>query len=103
MHVDFALFNGDALLLRGFFHCEASPRTELFTGLESHELTVTHRFEEPACPIEIECRQNGQIRYTAALRMGIHDSEDCESLDLGDIHTFAFRCSYRSGTVQPAP
>jgi hypothetical protein len=93
MRVDFALFDGDALLLRGFFHLEASPRTELFTGPDSHELTVTHRFEEPACPIEIECRQDRRVRYAAALRMGVHNSDDWESIDLGNIHNFVFRCS----------
>jgi hypothetical protein len=93
MHVDFAFFDGDNLLLRGFFHCMASPRTEHFSAAEAHEFTVTHRLEEPACPIEIECRQHGKVRYTAALRMGVHDSEDWEAIDLGNIHTFAFRCS----------
>lgn len=93
MHVDFAFFDGDTLLLRGFFHCETSPCTEHFAGRDSHEFTVTHRFEEPACPIEIECRHTGKVRYTAALRMGVHNSDDWEAIDLGNIHTFAFRCS----------
>jgi hypothetical protein len=61
--------------------------------VESHEFTVTHRFEVPACPVEIECRQRGSLRYTAALRMGVHDSDDWETIDLGHVHTFAFRCS----------
>jgi len=93
MHVDFAFFDGDSLLLRGFFHCVASPRTEEFTGADSHEFRVTYRLEERACPVEIECRQHGKVRYTAALRMGVHDSEDWEAIDLGNSHTFAFRCS----------
>ena len=93
MHVDFAFFDGDTLLLRGFFHCVTSSRTERFVGGESHEFIVTHRFDTPACPIEIECRRGTEVRYTAALRMGVHDSEDWESIDFANVHTFAFRCS----------
>ena len=31
--------------------------------------------------------------YHAALRVGVHDSDDWESINLGNIHTMGFRCS----------
>jgi len=93
MHVEFAVFDGEVLLSRGRFHCIASSRTECFAGAESHQFTITHRFDLPACRVFIECRQGDTIRYRAGLAMGVHDSDDWEAVDLGQIHTFAFRCS----------
>ena len=113
MHVAFAFFRGDALLHRGelllrdapgfvvygehhHVQLEAGapfaerPEFQLFAGL-----VIEHTFELPACPITLRyytvagAEQTKQ--FEAALRMGVHESDDWESVELGD-YTFAFRC-----------
>jgi hypothetical protein len=72
MKVELAFFHGDSLLCRTQITCGAEERTEVFSGADSHEFTVTHRFEEPACPVVIDCTRSGERLYRAALRMGVH-------------------------------
>jgi len=116
MHVSFALFEDNTLLHRGEFlvgqrpgfvvygehhHVALStthafvhrPEFQLFSGL-----VVEHSFELPASPISlryytIEHEQQEQ-RFNAALRVGVHASEDWETLQLAG-YTFAFRCAPR--------
>jgi hypothetical protein len=114
MHVAFALFEGDELLHRGEFlvaerkglvvygehhHVPLQggeafahrPEFQLFAGL-----VIEHSFELPACPVELRFYTVAlgaqDLRFHAALRMGVHESEDWESVDLG-AYTFAFRCA----------
>jgi len=96
MLVDLAFFDGDALLARSVIRCGAMEATESSAG-EGHEFVVTHRFEEPACPIEIVCTKAGKHLYSAALRMGVHTSEDWESITLGDVHDLCFFCRPSDG------
>jgi len=91
MLVDLAFFDGDVLLARSAIRCGPAEATESIMG-EGHEFLVTHRFEEPACPIEIVCTKAGKRLYRAALRMGVHTSEDWESVNLGNIHDLGFLC-----------
>ena len=65
---------------------------EHLDGVGGHKFELSSQFEEPACPVEIECRRDGALLYKAALRVGVHTSDDWESLDLASIHTLAFRC-----------
>lgn len=92
MFVDLAFFDGDLLLARSGIRCESIEAKESIVG-ENYELVVTHKFEEPACPIEIVCMKAGKLLYSTALRMGVHTSDDWESITLGNIHDLAFRCS----------
>lgn len=120
MHVTFALFEGDELLQRGefliglerafgvygeqsTFPLPAVPpfsdrlQIQLFAGL-----TIEHSFELPACPVTlcyylIDSANDNQLprqirRFRAALQMGVHASDDWESLELPP-YTFAFKCS----------
>jgi len=91
MLVDLAFFEGDVLLARSVVRCGSAEATESIMG-EGHEFLVTHRFEEPACPIEIVCTKAGKRLYSAALRVGVHRSEDWESVSLGNIHDLGFLC-----------
>jgi hypothetical protein len=91
MLVDLAFFSGDQLLGRSAIRCGATTVTETIAG-EGHVFVVTHRFEDPACPIEIVCTKAGQPLYRAALRMGAHASDDWESVTLGNIHELCFFC-----------
>jgi hypothetical protein len=101
MLVDLAFFDGDVLLARAVIRCGSKETTESITG-EGHEFHVTHRYEEPACPIEIVCTKAGVRLYSAALRMGVHTSQDWESVNLGNIHDLGFFCRpSEAGEAQP--
>lgn len=92
MQIDLAFFDGDVLLARGSISCGPEERIELIAGSD-HEFEVTHQFEEPSCPVTIVCRQRDRQLYKAGLQVGVHTSEDWESINLGNIHTLGFRCS----------
>lgn len=116
MHVDLALFKGDALLHRcrfligsekgiscygehtHFSLSDAEPDglpVELFSGL-----VVEHQFDLPACPVGIqlfdvvstddlaEAYRQSRV-FSASLHMGVHTSEEWESISLGD-YTISF-------------
>lgn len=122
MHVEFALFLGDELLHLGNLVvrpeknviCYGSHRhvkivrtivgTDVVVPLDLFEgLIVSTEFDLPASSIEMEyyqLRETGDAHYPikqirlwkSALRMGVHTSEDWESLAL-DKHTLAFKCT----------
>ena len=92
MAIELAFFDDDSLLCRGTVRCEDLETTEVFSSSAGHRFEVTHRFELPACPVEIVCFEDGKKLYESALRVGVHKSDDWESINLGDIHTLGFRC-----------
>ena len=116
MLVSFGFFKGDTILHKGALYIEqrkgmsvygehkhyilpdSSIEVQLFGGL-----VIEHEFEAPACPVTIKyfgiepgsspTEPYRQIQHlNAALRMGVHDSEDWESLQLID-YTLGFKCS----------
>jgi hypothetical protein len=120
MHVAFAFFEGDELLRRGEFligqertlgvygeHSHIAlpdgvpfsnkPEIQLFAGL-----TVEHSFELPACPVSMRyyiIKDGGagqppqqERAMNCEMRMGVHTSDDWESLDLSP-YTLAFKCT----------
>lgn len=91
MLVDLAFFSGDVLLARSAIRCGATTVTESIAS-EDHEFVVTHKFERPSCPIGIVCTKAGRRLYSAALQMGVHVSDDWESVTLGNIHELCFFC-----------
>jgi hypothetical protein len=115
MVVSFGFFDGEKLLHKGSFHIRngkgvsiyrehkhfvltsAATDVQLFAGL-----VIEHEFELPACPVSVRflevvpCpdspEQFRQVqRFNAALRMGVHQSDDWENIEL-DKHTLAFKC-----------
>lgn len=118
MHVDFALFKEEKLLLRGSFlvtkdkglscHGEQVQITALRATGESTAayafsgLIIEHEFELPAAnltlryfevePATTPDQSHSQVqRFSAALQMGIHHSEEWETIALGGFD-LAFRC-----------
>ena len=106
--VEFGLFHHDALLCRSTIRIEEQRKSEEFecadpsdtTGSASSKvhLVIQHQYGLPAASLHLWL-----IRYVApesakemvvdaALTMGVHDSEDWESVALGEDYTFAFRC-----------
>ena len=92
MHIDLALFDGDALLVRGAIDCSVQEQSFLLESKSGLVFAFTARFEDPACPVSVHCTLQGKTLYRTALRVGVHTSDDWESIDLGGIHTLAFWC-----------
>ncbi len=93
MRVELAFFDGDTLLTRGEIQCGVEPNKSCFHSKQGHTFLVNYQFEEPACPVEIECIIDDAVKYRAALRVGVHNSEDWEVISLGNIHDLGFKCS----------
>jgi len=92
MQIDLAFFDGDDLLCRARVRCGSREVTEALDGERGFRFFVTHSFAEPACPVAIVCERSGERQYEAALMVGVHASEDLESIQLGNVHTLVFRC-----------
>ena len=92
LHIELAFFRDDELLCRGEVDCGAFESIRRIEDDHGHQFQITSKFDEPACPVEILCHQNEKILYKAALRVGVHTSDDWESIDLAGIHTLGFRC-----------
>jgi hypothetical protein len=90
--IELAFFDKDMLLCRGGVRCGSAKVVEHLDGVGGHQFELSSQFEEPACPVEIACRRDGTLLYEAALRVGVHTSDDWESVELGNVHTLTFRC-----------
>jgi hypothetical protein len=91
MQIDLAFFDEDILLCRGSIVCDETESQTTLSG-SGHEFTIKHQFANPASPVFITCLNEDKRLYETALRVGVHDSEDWESIDLAKVHTLAFRC-----------
>jgi hypothetical protein len=109
MVVDFGLFRNDDLLCRAAVRLEAQEKLEEFDygwrqpdgadqPVAAGHLVVRHQFALPAASLSIALVQfssaegNPDIVLQAALAIGVHDSDDWESVALGGDYTFAFLC-----------
>ena len=55
---------------------------------------IERRFEEPACPIMIKSfAPDGHLVGRTAMRMGVHNSDDLEAVDLAEPYVLCFRCA----------
>ena len=115
MAVEFALFHHDALLCRSTIRIEEQQKSEEFeytdpsdatgSGSSRGHLVIRHEYGLPAASLQLWLvrydapESAGEIILEAALAMGVHDSEDWESVALGEDYTFAFACRQE---VKPA-
>jgi len=93
--IKLAFFEGDTLLGRSEIICAQLPASKVVEGGLGTRWTLSFHFEEPACPVEMICEKEGVHQYRSALRFGVHDSEDWEDIELGDLHALAFKCEMR--------
>lgn len=106
MAVDFAVFEHDDLICRGRIRTEEHERAEEFdyfapasgaTPPAGH-VAIRHQFGVPAASLELMLirlmthQGAPEVILQVALAIGVHDSEDWESIALGRDHTFAFLC-----------
>lgn len=114
MTVQFALFQGDDLLCRAEIRIEEHEKLEdfdyavrAFDGITNPanptgHLVVRHQFAIPAASLAITLVEFGavasaaQIVLEASVVMGVHDSDDWESVALGRDYTLAFACRQES-------
>lgn len=92
--VEMLFFDCDDLLARTAVlvyeiedHCEIqSPRGDRFS--------VTRRVEEPACPITIQSFDaDGEFVGRSEMRMGVHNSDELETVDLAGRCVLCFHCA----------
>jgi hypothetical protein len=100
MTVEFGLFHHDVLLCRSKIRIEEHEKAEEFDcadtgGASSNKhLVVRHKFGLPAASLQLSFIDYaaGKIILEAGLAIGVHDSEEWESVALGEDYTFAFSC-----------
>lgn len=104
--VELCLFRHDALLCRAIIRIEEQQKSEELdytdppddpgtTPSQGH-LVIRHQFALPAASLHLWLiryaapESTGEVIFEAALAMGVYDTEDWESVVLGD-YTFAFQ------------
>lgn len=117
MTVEFGFFHHDELLCRATIRIEEREKTEEFdSGTGSSDdrsdgappaghLVIRHRFELPAASLHltlVRCPAAdaaAEVILEAGLAMGVHDSDDWESVALTEAYTFAFLCRQEMATT----
>lgn len=100
LEVDFALYKGSTVVKRGRFVATARRTLETFERNEDPEspgvLSIEHEFDLPAATVSLTYWAGAtepRLRlFRASLAMGVHESDDWETVDMVPPHTFAFRC-----------
>ncbi len=91
MDLDFGLFEGDVLLVRGNINVSAAVQVSEF----GNELQIQHQLKDDHASILVRVfsldsdKQRGAQVVRSALHMPSHDSDDWESIEL-ERYTFAF-------------
>lgn len=94
MRVEMMFFDGDELLARTRILVHDVEEECVIECSSGDRFLVTRKFEEPACPILIRYfDSNGEFAGRSAMRMGVHNSEDLEAVDLADSYVLCFRCA----------
>ena len=92
MRVEMAFFDGDALLTRAnvLVHSIEDECTVLAERGDRFEITT--QFEEPASRLFITCfDSDGSLVGRSAMRMGVHNSDDWEAIDLSPPYELCFK------------
>ncbi len=93
MIIKFNFFEKDDLLCSGKLFCNQKKTINEFKSPDcEYVFKIEHEFDYPACPVSIECIYQSKHYYYSALRVGVHNSEDWESVNIGNIHDFVFMC-----------
>jgi len=98
MSVDLALFRGDELLGRGSICIRNQRESSEFALQDDMILFISHEFALPASSLSVELRRRAEgakekeLLLEAGLAMGVHESDDWESVSLGPEYTLGFFC-----------
>jgi hypothetical protein len=91
MRVELVFFEGDTRLCSGEIHITARDGKVEFSTERGEIFEISHRFEEPACPIFIRSFENGKLVGRSAMRMGVMDSDDWEAISLANRIELCFK------------
>ena len=91
MRVELAFFDGNTPLCRGeICITEKEEKAELSSD-RGDMFEISHRYEEPACPIFIRVFEQGKLVGRSAMRMGVADSDDWEAIGLANDIDLCFK------------
>ena len=94
MRAELAFFDGDDLLSRDVVLIHSEEDTCVITSERGERFEVTRQFEEPASPILVKAfSSDGTFIFRSAMRMGVHNSDDWERIDLAEPYQMCFRCA----------
>lgn len=94
MRTEMAFFDGDDLLARAMVLIHAGEETCTIESERGDQFHVTRQFEEPASRVFIKCySEAGESVGQSAMRMGVHNSQDWEMVELAPPYQLCFKCA----------
>lgn len=91
MRVELVFFDGSTDLCRGEICITSQDEKVEFSTNRGEVFEVSHRYEEPACPIFMRFFESGKLVGRTAMRMGVADSDDWEAVSLANTIELCFR------------
>ncbi|WP_417377469.1 hypothetical protein [Gimesia maris] len=92
MRVEMLFFDGDEPLAHTKVLVHGTEEESEIECPRGDRFAVTRKFEEPACPIFINSFDpNGAFVGRSAMRMGVHNSDELEAIDLAAPYVLCFR------------
>jgi hypothetical protein len=96
MNIKMTFFEEDEMLAAGVVRCLFEENEFTIQGGNGYIFQIKASYEEPACPVFIKCFLDGKLLYRSALRMGVHSSDDWETIELANNHLLIFKCYVNS-------
>ncbi len=94
MRVEMAFFDKDDLLTRAILLLHPNEETYELGAERGDRFRIRLHFEEPASPLFVECfSPAGELISRSAMRMGVHNSDDWEKIELAEPYELCFRCA----------
>lgn len=94
MRVELTFFDGDEPLTRAVVLVYSEEDCSEIVSERGDKFEVTRQFEEPASRLFVKSYdQNGELVGCSAMRMGVHNSDDWEMVELVEPYEMCFRCA----------
>lgn len=93
LRVNMVFFDGDVFISRAMVLVHQYEETCILESKRGDTFHVTRQFEEPACRMYIESYSaTRELVGHSAMRMGVHNSDDWEAIDLVEPYQLCFWC-----------
>ena len=94
MRVEMAFFDCDTLLAQAMVLVHTEEDSCNIQSDRGDNFNITMLFEEPASQLQIECfSSDGELISNSALRMGVHNSDYWEKIELAAPYELCFKCA----------
>jgi hypothetical protein len=94
MRVEMAFFDRDTLLTRAVVLIHQEEDSCEIKSDRGDRFEVTRQFKEPASRLLIKCYSpEGDMISRSAMRMGVHNSNDWEKIELAEPYELCFKCA----------